>query len=310
MSDRALELDEAARAEASAPGASILLEAPAGSGKTAVLARRFLALLASVDDPDEILAITFTRKAAAEMRARVARALRGEHTPGDPEAERLRALAAAALARAAARGWSIATEPQALRIQTIDSFNYWLATQLPVASRAGGTLTVAETAGELYRRAARRTLLGAESDPELAPDALLLFERLDNHWLNFEQLIAQMLGERAHWLRFVVDEDPGVLCARVSASLAALTRERLRALQALIPVALRQRAAMLPGVAALGIEPADLGYWKRCAQLLLTRTDWRKQLSARLLDLPWADPSVLRQLRDLIADLAPLPGAR
>ncbi|HET7756022.1 MAG TPA: UvrD-helicase domain-containing protein, partial [Steroidobacteraceae bacterium] len=114
-------LDEAARAEASTATASILLEAPAGSGKTTVLTQRFLGLLATVDDPGEILAITFTRKAAAEMRGRVVRALLGELAATDPEAQSLRALAAAALAHGRARGWQLATDPQSLRIQTIDS---------------------------------------------------------------------------------------------------------------------------------------------------------------------------------------------
>ena len=68
-------LDDAARRAAAEPTASILLEAPAGSGKTAVLTQRFLKLLTTVDDQGEILAITFTRKAAAEMRSRVIRAL-------------------------------------------------------------------------------------------------------------------------------------------------------------------------------------------------------------------------------------------
>src|SRR5215467_9663249 len=169
MSEPALRSDEAARAAASAPADSVLLEAPAGSGKTAVLTRRFLRLLTTVDDPGQILAITFTRKAAAEMQARVTRALRGEFTASDPEAAELTGLARAALAHGVARGWSIDTHPQSLRIQTIDSFNYWLASQLPVASQAGGVLQVTESAGELYRRAARRTLLEAETDPHLAP---------------------------------------------------------------------------------------------------------------------------------------------
>src|SRR6516162_9754003 len=132
MSEAGLRLDDSARAAASAPTDSILLEAPAGSGKTAVLTRRFLRLLATVEDPGQILAITFTRKAAAEMRARVIRALRGEFPPEDPEAAELTALARVALAHAAARGWDIDTNPQSLRIQTIDGLNYWLASQLPV----------------------------------------------------------------------------------------------------------------------------------------------------------------------------------
>src|SRR5215472_18643983 len=112
MSESGLRLDETARVAASAPADSILLEAPAGSGKTAVLTRRFLRLLTTVEDPGQILAITFTRKAAAEMQARVIRALRGEFDPSDAEAAQLTALAAAALAHGAARGWNIAAQPQ------------------------------------------------------------------------------------------------------------------------------------------------------------------------------------------------------
>jgi ATP-dependent exoDNAse (exonuclease V) beta subunit len=310
MSESGLRLDESARAAASAPADSILLEAPAGSGKTAVLTRRFLRLLTTVEDPGQILAITFTRKAAAEMQARVIRALRGEFAASDPEASELGVLARAALAHGAARGWSIERHPQSLRIQTIDAFNYWLASQLPVASQAGGVLQVTESAGELYRRAARRTLLDAESDPELAPDARLLFERTDNHWMYLERLIAQMLEERGHWLRFVAGEEPRALCERVNASLSHLTHARLEALCALIPAGVRHRAQALPGCGALGRETADLHHWKHFAHLALTKDDWRRQVSAHRLGSNFADPRACQDLRDLIDELRGLAGAR
>jgi ATP-dependent helicase/nuclease subunit A len=302
--------DKAARSEACDAAASILLEAPAGSGKTAVLTQRFLTLLARVDDPGEILAITFTRKAAAEMRARVVRALRDQIPPEDPQAPQLRALAQQALARGAARGWRIDSEPQTLRIQTIDSFNFWLASQLPIASGTGGALTVTEAPGELYRRAARRALLAAESDPQLGADAQLLFERHDNHWMYLERLIAQMLRERGHWLRFVAGSDPQRLCAEVNASLAALARARLTALAALLPEPLRQRAARLPGVGRLGTEPADLARWKELARLLLVREDWRVQIGPHRLGSGFADAGACRELRELIDALRGLAGAR
>ena len=105
MTEAGIHDDAAARMAAVDPHRSILLQAPAGSGKTAVLTQRYLRLLCEVQEPGAILAITFTRKAAAEMRGRVMRALRGEIAAEDPNAPALRALAAQALQQAEARGW-------------------------------------------------------------------------------------------------------------------------------------------------------------------------------------------------------------
>ena len=89
--------DQAIRDQALGPGESFHLEAPAGSGKTSVLLARFLTLLARVDTPEEMLALTFTRKAAGELRARVMALLWERQDPG-PDASplelRLRELAA------------------------------------------------------------------------------------------------------------------------------------------------------------------------------------------------------------------------
>lgn len=302
--------DDRARERAIDPRLSILLRAPAGSGKTTVLTQRLLCLLANVDSPEEILAITFTRKAAAEMRERVLKALAGEGDTTTPHGKRLRALAQAVRQRDAERGWGLAVNPGRLRIQTIDSFNFWLASQLPVAAKAGGALTLVERPDELYQRAARRVLMSGEHEESLASDVELLFERVDNSWSNVERLLAEMLAKRGHWLPYVLGHDEHALTERVAASLRDIAADHLKSACEQIPPSLRDTASALPGVGPLGSDPEHMAAWQQLAALTLTdKNTWRERITRKTVGEPFGEPGHKRQLEFCIELLRSHPGA-
>ena len=77
--------DEKIRIQALEPDQSFIVQAPAGSGKTELLIQRYLKLLGLASVPEEILAMTFTRKAAAEMKERIFSALTEAQTQQRPE---------------------------------------------------------------------------------------------------------------------------------------------------------------------------------------------------------------------------------
>ena len=179
--------------------ASFIVQAPAGSGKTALLTRRVLTLLAGVNEPEEILAITFTRKAAAEMRSRVVEALEFAATSERPEAEFEREgydLAKAVLERDTQLNWSLLENPDRLRMSTIDALCSMLAQQLPVTSTLGGIANTVDDASALYREAARRRL---KSDTATYRQ---LLATVGNRFDKAENLLANMLSNRDQWLPY------------------------------------------------------------------------------------------------------------
>jgi ATP-dependent helicase/nuclease subunit A len=240
--------DERARLEALDVRESVLLQAPAGSGKTTVLTARLLALLATVDAPEEILAVTFTRKAAAEMRHRIFGALQAAHS-GAAVAGIPAALLQAARARDAQCGWNLLLNPARLRIETIDALNHFLASRVPISARTA-RLSIAPQPAVLYQRAARRTLNCAWQEPELTAAAEVIFARLDGSWGRLEQLLAAMLSERSHWLPHVLSVPELSLEPYVQASLARLIAAELTGALAQWPAALRREACALAAHAA------------------------------------------------------------
>ncbi|HKD60707.1 MAG TPA: UvrD-helicase domain-containing protein [Terracidiphilus sp.] len=206
--------DQAQRIVALDPARSVLVQAPAGSGKTDLLTRRFLRLLAEVDDPKQIVAITFTKAAAAEMRHRILSELEKASSRSESDLSgadfSMHTLANRALNRSNQLGWRLVDLSSQLRISTIDSFCRDLAVQQPIFSGVGNNLEISENPAKLYREAARLTLerLGDPRHPDLSDAITDLLLWRDNGWKELEELLVKMLGQRDRWMHgFVLNRE-------------------------------------------------------------------------------------------------------
>jgi ATP-dependent exoDNAse (exonuclease V) beta subunit len=307
---RAAPKDGAARLRAVEARGSVLVQAPAGSGKTTLLTQRYLRLLAGVDAPECILALTFTRRAAEEMRERVIRALQAaalEQCPADLNPQTW-GLAVAARRHLQARRFDVERHPSRLRIETIDSFNAWLAVQLPIASGAGGRLSLLDNARPLYEEAARRALLHEGSDPYGAAVERVLAVG-DQRWSDLVGLIVDMLPGRDRWLPLLAgrlqaasaleepqlarvrrhfDEDLELLVVRaLRGAHEALGSDAIDRLSPLLHAAANRCAGARTEFApwegnATPLRPdlSDLERWRGIAALLVTKgNDLRKQVT-------------------------------
>ncbi|HWL27428.1 MAG TPA: UvrD-helicase domain-containing protein, partial [Burkholderiaceae bacterium] len=190
--------DSAVRLAAIDPTQSFLIQAPAGSGKTELLTDRILALLATVNRPEEIVAITFTRKAASEMHARVLAKLRAGDgpCPTEPHKQRSWQLAQQAMQRNRDLGWNLLQYPARLSVRTIDSFCAYLVRAMPWLSSLGGLPAIIDDAREHYEAAAQATLAMADENEAVAA----LIAHLDVDVSAGQDLLANMLASRDQWL--------------------------------------------------------------------------------------------------------------
>ncbi len=338
MSDdsRLLMADDHARDDALDISQSFIVQAPAGSGKTELLIQRYLQLLSCVQVPEEILAITFTRKAAFEVHARVTEALEEAKKGvivGEAHRQKTIDLATAAIQRDRQLDWRVSESPRRMRIQTLDSFCAGLAASLPVSSGLGGVPTTLADAEmqSLYRRAAAATLDWVISDSKQATAIETLLVHLDNHTGIYIEYLARMLETRDQWIGLIGDgTQPDDVVAndarrRLEESIQTFISSRLDGLHKAFDPALREdllsllrygarnllgagneQHPLLPFAEVVGFpanKATDLPAWRAIAGLLLTKDgSWRKSVT-RNDGFPPSDHGEKKQLQEILAVL-------
>lgn len=241
---------------------SFIVQAPAGSGKTELLAQRYLALLAIANEPEEIRAITFTNKAAYEMRARIIHALHRADTEPEPQAPHERftwQLAQNALARSRAQTWDLLNNPNRLKITTIDAFYGALARRAPLASLVGGGMQIADNYQHCYTLAVRELLGSLEQNADWTPALEAVLTHVDNRFDRAEALLTSLLEKREHWLPLVLAaRNTNDLRTTLEATLALIADDEVaHARAALDPYA--DELVAVAAIAARHLDPAKAG---------------------------------------------------
>ena len=157
--------DQAARVAAVDPRRNVVLEASAGTGKTSVLVARYLNLLRAGVDPSNVLAITFTRQAAAEMRERIVQELKKD----------------AARSRAGHARWrELRDRLGEITISTIDAFCLSLLREFPLEADLDPGFQIADETEipHIVRQAVERTLVAASAAAGEDPNIAMLLAQL------------------------------------------------------------------------------------------------------------------------------------
>lgn len=245
--------DALQRQLATDPAQSFIVQAPAGSGKTEILTQRLLRLLGRVEAPEQIVALTFTRKAAAEMRERVIQSLQ----KASQQTEALSAhqqqtldFARAALERSKQLGWQLLDQPNRLRIMTIDSLCQSLAQSIPVLENPLAFAEVSEQSSCFFQDAARECLKTAmrEKPYQAAMKELLL--HLDNRQDELIQLFSNLLANRDQWLALIYHAR-SLDRSRLERGLAEIEANELNRLRLSLPESLGQQLCDLAREVAL-----------------------------------------------------------
>ncbi len=201
------------------PQNSVVVEACAGSGKTWLLVSRIVRLLLAGVQPSEILAITFTRKAAQEMQERLHDWLHELAAKDDDEVREFlkqRAIDViddAMLAKARGLYRDFLLSSSSITISTFHGWFMQIIQRAPLNAGVPVGLQLLERTAALREEAwdALADSLHAAPDGELAVEMQWLFNEYGLH--NTRNLLENFLNKRAEWWAFTQGREDAVAWA-------------------------------------------------------------------------------------------------
>lgn len=270
---------------------SFIIQAPAGSGKTELLTQRYLKLLSVSHNPENVIVMTFTKKAVNELTKRVIDSLMLTKypRPKEPHKQQTFDLAFAVMQKSSKEQWQLLEMPHRLKISTIDSLSNLITNRYPVMGEIASKRIMEQQweRYKSYKQAAEQTLLAINDDEykQIIESVLL---HLDNNIEKFYRLVIQMLSKRDQWLsRLYKGEtlDPKILKESSSRiiiqHLSALEKEAKKCIHAdfFDAISLNSFKEYSQIKAIPGARLDDLRNWKSICSLCLTGDKWRKTVN-------------------------------
>ncbi len=312
--------DEESRTKALNPIKSYIVQAPAGSGKTELLTQRVLHLLATVNKPEEIVALTFTKKAASEMKSRIIDALL---TGNSSVVQKI-------INRDKSLGWNLLKNPNRLNIMTIDALCAKIVHKMPVLSKIGTSVSICDNPDVYYKQAVYElfklvnTNIELDTQKDWINNLKILFKHFGGSYTKLQNFLLSMLYKRDQWLpylSYLKDKDDYAKYEYISAAFDKLASDVILNIENKIPLDIKTELGDILNYASdnliqsldnhginqqciIDFHSSNTAYWQAVAILLFTQDEslsFRKTIDKRLGFI--AKGSEKKKLLDIISDL-------
>ena len=179
---------------------SLIVQAPAGSGKTELLTQRFIKLLAHVNSPREILAVTFTNKAAAEMKKRITNYLQNKTSPKNETTKKLIDHLNKEIAK---RGITVDEIISEFNILTIDALNQQIINSTPLLTQYGYQSSIIEDPEPIYSEIIKKVIYADSNSDSIHK----ILHALNIEFPQLEKYLLELITNRDKWIHYIFDDE-------------------------------------------------------------------------------------------------------